>query len=266
MTGRTSIPKAFVAGFIGVMVVLAVVGCRQRTEGPERRERPVEPALVAFLSHARAAHHRADLFEDGLDLVKALDELAKVTSSPMAQRSAEFAEIREALADTRARMADLESRLGRPDEADREVARGLELVPEATYFRGHLLEVRGLLEERRAQALGARARELLAQADTRLRPGSPEARRRDDLVRKLGPTPDAGAPRPDQVAEQSLRATERELDDLRRGALTNDEQRSLDGLRAGETAARQRALDAFEQSMTVQAEVIRSRTQVGPDR
>jgi hypothetical protein len=35
------------------------------------------------------------------------------------------------------------------------VAKGLELVPGPSYFRGHLIEVRGLSEERRSKALAA---------------------------------------------------------------------------------------------------------------
>jgi hypothetical protein len=62
-----------------------------------------------------------------------------------------------------------------------------------------------------------------------------------------------------------LRATQHELDEVRRTALTPEEQSVLAGLRASEQAARQRALDAFEQSMTLQAEVIRSRTEPKQD-
>jgi hypothetical protein len=95
-------------------------------------------------------------------------------------------EAREVLADTRARLADLESRRGRFDDAAKHVDRGLEQAREVTYFRGHLFEVRGLVEERRAKQL-----------------------------RDKGDT-------------------------------------------AGADAAKKRALDAFEQSMDIQAEVIGS--------
>lgn len=62
-------------------------------------------------------------------------------------------EVREVLADTRARLADLKSQLGQFQQASKDVDRGLELAEETTYFRGHLFEVRGLVEERRAKDL-----------------------------------------------------------------------------------------------------------------
>jgi hypothetical protein len=157
-------PGILLAALVWALGVLVLPGCRQRTESSDQR--PVEPTLVAFLGRARAAHHRADLLEDKLELEQALAELGKVTGGPMADRAVEFAEIREVLADTRARMADLESRLGRPDEALREVAAGLELATEVTYFRGHLLEIRGLVEERRGRALAERALDAFEQSMT----------------------------------------------------------------------------------------------------
>jgi hypothetical protein len=59
------------------------------------------------------------------------------------------------LADTSARLADLRSQQGDFDEAARDVTAGLGLAPERTYFRGHLFEVKGLVEERRAKQLSA---------------------------------------------------------------------------------------------------------------
>jgi hypothetical protein len=252
------------AALVCALGLLALSGCRQRTD--ERDQRPVDPALVAFLGRARAAHHRADLMEDRVELEQALAELRQVTEGPMAERTADFAEIREVLADTRARMADLESRLGRHDAAERDVAQGLELATEVTYFRGHLFEVRGLIEERRSRALAERARELLAAADPYVPKESPEAQRRDELVRKLAPSRDPSAPKPQAEEERSWRTAQQELDGIRRAALKPEEQRVLDDLRASEQAARQRALQAFEQSMTLQAEVIRARTDPGQDR
>ena len=254
--------RVLFAALLCALGVLASPACQK----PRSDERAVDPALVAFLGRARAAHHRADLMEDRVELEPALAELAKVTEGPRSDRAADFAEIREVLADTRARMADLESRLGRYDEAEREVEKGLGLATEVTYFRGHLFEVRGLVEERRSRALGKRAQELLEQADARLGPGSPEARQRDELVRELAPGTDASAPKPAAEAERSLRTSQAKLDQVRRAALTPDEQRLLARLLADEQAARSRALEAFEQSMTLQAEVIRARTEPTRDR
>jgi hypothetical protein len=62
------------------------------------------------------------------------------------------------LADTRARSAELLSEAGRFDQADEELKQGLDHAKTPTYFRGHLFEVRGLVEERREKALRANGR------------------------------------------------------------------------------------------------------------
>jgi tetratricopeptide (TPR) repeat protein len=130
-------------------------GCSKSSE-PERCPEvqggaPVDPALLAFLSRARAAHHRADVPEQQSDLAGAIRELEALVQGPLLPGNAP--EAREVLADTRARLADLRSRLGDYDRAEADIADGLRLVPETSYFRGHLLEVRGLSEERRSKAL-----------------------------------------------------------------------------------------------------------------
>lgn len=111
---------------------------------------PVDKVLVAFLGKARAAHHSADLLEDRKKpeaAVKVLEELLS------AERIPERPEAQEVVADTRARLADLKSALGRFDDATREVDAGMALVKGTTYYRGHLLEMRGLVHERRAKQL-----------------------------------------------------------------------------------------------------------------
>jgi hypothetical protein len=64
--------------------------------------------------------------------------------------------VKEVLADTHARLADLLSRQGQFDAAEHQVRQGLKHSREASYFRGHLFEVLGLVEERRSAALAAR--------------------------------------------------------------------------------------------------------------
>jgi tetratricopeptide (TPR) repeat protein len=162
-------------------------GCAERSAPAgcgETDAAPVDPTLLAFLSRARSAHHLADQHEEDNQLDPAIAALDQVITGPIPGGSTPPAEAREVLADTRARLADLESRRGRFDDASKHVERGLEQAREVTYFRGHLFEVRGLIEERRAKAL-----------------------------REKGDT-------------------------------------------AGADAAKKRALDAFEQSMDIQAEVI----------
>ena len=57
------------------------------------------------------------------------------------------------LADTYARLADLRLRTGDVNGASREVREGMTHAPDATYFRGHLLEVDGIVEEARGANL-----------------------------------------------------------------------------------------------------------------
>lgn len=145
------------AGLLLACVLALAPGCSKRAEPEPCTEiqsgTPVEPVLLAFLSRARAAHHRADVPEQRGDLAGAIRELEALFQGPRFQANAP--EVREVLADTRARLADLRSRSGDYDRAETDIAEGLRLVPETSYFRGHLLEVRGLSEERRSKALAS---------------------------------------------------------------------------------------------------------------
>lgn len=116
---------------------------------------PVDPLLLAFLSRARAAHHLADAHESAGDLQAATLALADLVTGPLPRAGdAPLApEIREVLADTHARLADLRSRQGAFEAALADAHAGLALVSEPSYFRGHLLETEGLVEERHAKAL-----------------------------------------------------------------------------------------------------------------
>jgi hypothetical protein len=112
---------------------------------------------MAFLSRARAAHHIADQAEASSDLGGAVRALGEVSAGPVPGSTQHpAAEVREVLADTLAREADLVSRSGDDERAGGLIERGLGLVPTPTYFRGHLFEVRGLLEERRSARLKER--------------------------------------------------------------------------------------------------------------
>lgn len=141
-------------------LVASFAGCSREAPSPDRCHEedagmPVDPLLLAFLSRARAAHHLADDHEGTGDLNAALAPLAQVVAGPLPHApSGELApEVREVLADTRARLADLRSRLGAYDQAIADVQAGLEQARAPNYFRGHLLETEGLVEERRAKAL-----------------------------------------------------------------------------------------------------------------
>ena len=134
-----------------------LLGCKADAEAPAggagAGAQPVDPPLLAFLSRARSAHHIADEHEEAKDYDKAVDVLRQLVKGPVPNQESPRPEVREVLADTRARLADLESQRGNFDAAAKDIEIGLELVEERTYFRGHLFEVRGLLEDRRAKAL-----------------------------------------------------------------------------------------------------------------
>jgi hypothetical protein len=113
----------------------------------------VDPALLAFLSKARAAHHQADLAEDAKDTKRALAALGQITTGPLPGGTPVPAEVAEVIADARARRADLESSTGDTDTALREIEAGLAYAVTPTHFRGHLFEVKGIVLERRIAAL-----------------------------------------------------------------------------------------------------------------
>ena len=115
----------------------------------------VDVSLLAFLSKARAAHHQADISEQAGESAEAIRPLERLVGEalPGAGGAKPAPEVREVLADTRARLADLRSQLGKHDEAESEVDEGLKLAPKDSYFEGHLHEMRGVNEERRAKSL-----------------------------------------------------------------------------------------------------------------
>jgi tetratricopeptide (TPR) repeat protein len=115
-------------------------------------EEVIDETLLAYLSQARALHHEADIAEDQSDVKGAIAALERLLAKAPPRVAPEVDEV---MADTRARLGDLRSRLGEFDAGQRDVEEGLKKVPGVTYFRGHLLEVRGLIEERRAKALEA---------------------------------------------------------------------------------------------------------------
>ena len=141
-----------------LLLGLALAGCHRAPPDPcggAEGGKPVGPALLAFLSRSRSAHHRADAREEHQELAAAEGELQAIIQGPR-PACPDAAEVREVLADTHARLADLRSRHGDFAAALADLERGLALVPETSYFRGHLFEVRGLVEERQSKALAGR--------------------------------------------------------------------------------------------------------------
>jgi len=143
-------PRRFLRRLLAVWLLALcalVVGCQDDGAAV------VDPALVAFLSKARSAHHRADLAERTGDRRAAIAAVSAIVDGP---RPAATPEVVEVVADALARRADLRSRDGDADGADADVDAGLALATSTTHFRGHLLEVRGLIAERRAEDLAAK--------------------------------------------------------------------------------------------------------------
>jgi hypothetical protein len=127
--------------------------------------KPVDPVLLAWLSKARTLHHLADLSEDEGSLDKALATLEDLVGGALP--AGPPPEVAEVMADTYARLAELRARRGQYERAEMDIAAGLRFAPAPTYFRGHLLEVRGLVFQRESVDLekagktddAARARE-----------------------------------------------------------------------------------------------------------
>lgn len=151
---RWLLPLAPLAAAAGLAVASGAVACR--TEGAaagcpsaEQAGPPIDPSVMAFLSAARALHHEADLEQASGDAAGALAALERLVAMPAPAAT----EVDEVLADARARLAELRLERGDLEGADRDVREGLRRVQGPTYFRGHLLEVQGLVEERRAAVL-----------------------------------------------------------------------------------------------------------------
>jgi hypothetical protein len=139
---------------IGASCAVGAVACRNEatTAGcpcAESSATPIDPSVMAFLSAARSIHHEADILQSSGDTAGAIAALERLVAMP----APHAVEVDEVLADARARLAELRLERGDVDGADREVQEGLRHVQGPTYFRGHLLELRGLVEEKRAEAL-----------------------------------------------------------------------------------------------------------------
>jgi tetratricopeptide (TPR) repeat protein len=148
------------------LLVAGISGCAQETgqEIPQGTpsletctcagvEPVVDSALLAFLSKAKSAHELADIFVEDDKLEEALAALDQLVEGPLPGGDAPPPEVREVLADTLARTAEIRSELGAFEEAGRDLARGLERARERSLFRGRLMEVRGVVEQRRHDKL-----------------------------------------------------------------------------------------------------------------
>jgi hypothetical protein len=174
--------RAFAPLAFSCVLALFGAGACSRSRGAvsmENREdgsTPIDTEVMAYLSLARALHHQANLSEDSRDLAGAMTPLEQLVREAKPHEGTRVPEVEEVLADTYARLAELRLRTGDLSSAERDVKEGLSHSPEPTYFRGHLLEVQGIIDEARASSLAdagqvaaadlarARAREHLKEA------------------------------------------------------------------------------------------------------
>jgi hypothetical protein len=153
---------------LAVVLVAGLAGCARAADHEasskacaceDANVKPVDQALMAWLSKARTLHHLADLAEaeepagdaGATSIDKAIAPLEQLVSGAVPPGNPP--EVREVLADTYARLAELRARRGDFERADKDVTAGLGYAPDKTYFRGHLLEVRGLIYDKLSQNL-----------------------------------------------------------------------------------------------------------------
>jgi hypothetical protein len=108
----------------------------------------VDRALLAFLSKAKASHHQADIAEEDEAPKQAVELLQRLVDGPVPGGKQPAPEVREVLADTLARLAELRSASDQFEAAKQDVQRGLALAVDRTHYRGRLMEVLGVVEQR----------------------------------------------------------------------------------------------------------------------
>ena len=116
---------------------------------------PIDTDVMAFLSAARARHHEANVKEDSGDVPGAVDALNALVAMKTPHPGTLVVEVEEVLADAYARLAELHLKAKDLDSAARDATQGLAHASDPTYFRGHLLELQGIVEEERAKRLDA---------------------------------------------------------------------------------------------------------------
>jgi hypothetical protein len=167
MSRRSIVTLALSTLLLALVIAFGVVPACARHDGGADEGTPVDTEIMAFLSEARALHHAANIEEESGDVAGAIDSMERLVAARRPHPDRTAPEVEEVLADAYARLAELRLKKGELDPAARAVKSGLEHVAPATYFRGHLVEVQGLVEEARAAQLAdagnlaeaARARE-----------------------------------------------------------------------------------------------------------
>jgi tetratricopeptide (TPR) repeat protein len=143
--------KRLALALLFVLLAVVAAACERREDGGGAPS--VDTELMAFLSEARALHHEANLKEDAGDLPGAIAAMDRLVAARRPHPTRPAPEVEEVLADAYARLAELRLKRGELEPAGLAVTRGLEHAPSPTYFRGHLVEVQGLVEEARSAEL-----------------------------------------------------------------------------------------------------------------
>lgn len=124
------------------------------TGGPSASTSPaVDEELLAYLSLARSAHHKANLHEEAGDLAAAVKDLDAIVNATKPPHHEGAPEVKEVLADAFARKADLLAQQGDVAGADTSVKAGLAYAPTPGYFRARLLEASGVALETKVKQL-----------------------------------------------------------------------------------------------------------------
>ena len=145
-------------------LVLLALGCGKR-DGHVDEGGAFDLETMAYLSEARALHHQAGIKEDSGDLAGAVAALGRLTAAARPHPERTTPEVEEVLVSLPAvNEAAVELRMGNTDAALASVHEGLRHAETPTFFRGHLLEVEGLVEKARGGALADAGREAEARA------------------------------------------------------------------------------------------------------
>lgn len=153
MSRRPILALALSMVLLALVVAFGVVPACSREGTDDGNAAVVDTEIMAFLSEARALHHQANMKEESGDVPGAVAAMDRLVAAKRPHPERKAPEVEEVLADAYARLAELRLRRGELDPAASAVKNGLDHVADATYFRGHLIEVQGLVEEARAAQL-----------------------------------------------------------------------------------------------------------------
>jgi len=139
-----------ITALVGALLAAGALlfACGKGTNPRGGDDAPFDVETMAYLSEARALHHQAGIKEDTGDVPGAIAAMTRLTTAQRPHPERKVPEVEEVLADAYARKAELELRTD-PQAALLSTQEGLKHAESNTFFRGHLLEVEGLVEKAR---------------------------------------------------------------------------------------------------------------------